>query len=235
MKSSCSQQLQSTQVSIEYIRIPVFCSLTSRSARATPKGESFCKGIPHGAAREGAFVADCVPRQSVARKVRLRFWLVRHSNVRFAAQLDLKRFVAAVSRTSFVRAEVLQSCYHGPRAYCCRRSRSPTVWRISGSWSYLARSTHHMTSVCATSLRMLTRAKKPLTSASVTQAHSFFLQAILTAMTWHNLADSVSGITARANLWRATGRILNSKHAVNQSYWKLSLSPGAYAGWRRFW
>ena len=42
---------------------PVLCSLTSGSARVSPKGESFCKGIPNGAAREGAFVADCVPRR----------------------------------------------------------------------------------------------------------------------------------------------------------------------------
>ena len=62
-KSSCSQQLQSTQVSLEYNRIPVLCSLTSGSARASPKGESFCKGIPYGPAREDAFVADCVPRR----------------------------------------------------------------------------------------------------------------------------------------------------------------------------
>ena len=62
-KSSCSQQLQSTQIRLEYNRIPVLCSLTSGSARASPKGESFCKGIPNGAAREGAFVAGCVPRR----------------------------------------------------------------------------------------------------------------------------------------------------------------------------
>ena len=66
-------------------------------------------------------------RGAVARKVRLRFWLVRHSNACFAAELDRKRFVAAVSRTSFVRAEVLQSCYHCPRAYCCGRTLANSV------------------------------------------------------------------------------------------------------------
>ena len=205
-KSSSSQQLQSTQVRLEYNRIPVLCSLTSGSARASPKGESFCKGIPYGLYRK-ALSWPIAFRGAVARKVRLRFWLVRHSNACFAAELERKRFVAAVSRPSFVCAEVSKSCYHCPGAYCCRHSRSPTVCSSRWVLEPLRAFNPSVTWVCAPFLRMLTQSKTPLISG-VGGAHDagapFFLQAKKTAMTWHNLADSVMGcISARSNLWRA--------------------------------
>ena len=132
-KSSCSQQLQSTHVSLEYNRIPVLCSLTSGSARASPKGESFCKNIPYGPAREGAFVADRVPRNgAVARKVRLRFWLVRHSNARFADNRTGSETICRRRVKNELRF-VQKCCNHvilARGAYCCGRSRSPTVWRF---------------------------------------------------------------------------------------------------------
>ena len=70
------------------------------------------------------------------------------------------------------------------------------VGALAGSWSYLAHSIHHGNWVCAPFLRILKQSTTPLISG-IGCAHGagapFFLQAKKTAMTWHNLADSVMG------------------------------------------
>ena len=70
------------------------------------------------------------------------------------------------------------------------------VGALAGCWSYLAHSIHHGNWVCAPFLRILQQSTTPLISPSG-GAHGagapFFLQAKKTAMTWHNLADSVLG------------------------------------------
>ena len=127
-KSSCSQQLQSTQVSLEYNRIPVLCSLTSGSARASPKGEPFCKGIPYGAAREGAFVA------------KLRSAVPWHAKFAFDFGLSDTRMLASplnwigndLSPPCQERASFVQKCCNHvitARERIAVGARSPTVWR----------------------------------------------------------------------------------------------------------